>query len=461
MEKKEIASKIVFIKSGKASNDDYTIDAINHYISNLDACKHLKYINYFYIDNDEEFSVTDDIFCKSNKLDKENTDSFSYSIELYSYNLKLKNLKNFVEDLKDKYSLEQNNKLGNKRYYFDEHHIQLMRNNDNSVRFSTAPNELSFKMTQFKTNKSLKNVFGKHLDVVKERVDLFINHPEWYAEKGIPHTLGILLHGPPGSGKTSLIKAIAGDTDRHIFNIKLSNDTTQTQLSNLFFNERVKILTNGSTEVFNIPLDNRIYVMEDIDCDNNILLDREYNVSLCNKEYTESSKNFNLHEYAFEANYDLTFTENNPNNYCSIENNQGIRDSVFDSCPKETKLTNIEEDISEQVTLSFLLNLLDGILETPNRILIMTSNYPEKLDKALIRPGRIDINLKVGYCDIDMIKQMFYYFYKTSDENKTIYNFSIDIIKDITPAKLNQILLNNFNNENNAYEDILNFVNNT
>ena len=42
----------------------------------------------------------------------------------------------------------------------------------------------------------------------------------------------------------------------------------------------------------------------------------------------------------------------------------------------------------------------------------MTSNYPEKLDKALLRPGRIDINLEVGYCDKPMIKEMFKFFYK-------------------------------------------------
>ena len=76
----------------------------------------------------------------------------------------------------------------------------------------------------------------------KERMDLFSNNPDWYKEKGIPHTLGILLHGPPGTGKTSLIKAIAKDTNRHIFNIRLYPDTTKTQLHNLFFNENVKLL---------------------------------------------------------------------------------------------------------------------------------------------------------------------------------------------------------------------------
>ena len=82
--------------------------------------------------------------------------------------MQLKCLKKFVEELKEKYIFEQNNKLGNKKFYFDEHHVNLMKNQDNSIKFSTAPNELSFKMTQFNTNKSLKNVFGKHLDVVSE-----------------------------------------------------------------------------------------------------------------------------------------------------------------------------------------------------------------------------------------------------------------------------------------------------
>ena len=68
----------------------------------------------------------------------------------------------------------------------------------------------------------------------------------------------------------------------------------------------------------------------------------------------------------------------------------------------------------------------------------MTSNYPDRLDKALIRPGRIDINLKVGYCDIEMIQEMFEYFYKLSNNN---FNFNNCIVKNnLTPAQLNKIL---------------------
>ncbi|CAN0389181.1 unnamed protein product, partial [Ectocarpus sp. 13 AM-2016] len=44
-----------------------------------------------------------------------------------------------------------------------------------------------------------------------------------------------------------------------------------------------------------------------------------------------------------------------------------------------------------------LLNVLDGVVDTPGRIVIMTTNHPESLDAALIRPGRIDKKIYLGY----------------------------------------------------------------
>ncbi len=41
-------------------------------------------------------------------------------------------------------------------------------------------------------------------------VDRFISHPNWYIDRGIPYRRGYLLYGPPGSGKTSAIMALAG-----------------------------------------------------------------------------------------------------------------------------------------------------------------------------------------------------------------------------------------------------------
>ena len=63
------------------------------------------------------------------------------------------------------------------------------------------------------------------------------------------------------------------------------------------------------------------------------------------------------------------------------------------------------------MTLDVLLNILDGILTTPGQIVIMTTNYKNILDKALIRPGRIDVNLELSKCTHDMIIKLSKKFY--------------------------------------------------
>lgn len=437
----KIKSKILFIKSKK--EDDIIFDAINNYICNLNSCKELRFHSYYYVNNEKEFIIEEkkQIFCKLIKLELNDENVNSYSLEIYSYLVELEQLKNFINELKKKYIYERNNKLDNLKYYFDEHHVSLMRNRDDTIKFSTALNEIVFKMTQFNTNKSLKNVFGNHLKLIKERMDLFTKNPKWYEDKGIPHTLGILLHGPPGTGKTSIIKAIAKDTNRHIFNIKLYEDTTRTQIHNLFFNENVKVIKNGQTEIYTIPLSERIYVLEDIDCDNELLIDRELKKK---KEVKQTKTTDYIH--SFEGRYeDYDINKIHYSEYCN-----NLESSNKSNHLKEN--LNIQEDTSEQLTLSYILNILDGILETPGRILIMTTNYPERLDKALIRPGRIDINLEVGYCDLDMIKEMYYFFY-----NKC-FIFEEKIINNITPAQLNKILQDNFNDSGNGAVEIKKFL---
>lgn len=64
-----------------------------------------------------------------------------------------------------------------------------------------------------------------------------------------------------------------------------------------------------------------------------------------------------------------------------------------------------------RVTLSGILNVLDGVASSEERILFMTTNYPEKLDPALTRPGRVDMKVYIGYASDAQLAKAFDRFY--------------------------------------------------
>ena len=90
------------------------------------------------------------------------------------------------------------------------------------------------------------------------------------------------------------------------------------------------------------------------------------------------------------------------------------------------------------------VNILDGILEAPGRIIIMTTNHPKLLDKALIRPGRIDLICEFTNCTNTMIVEFIEKFYDislTQSELDTIAK-----LKEYTysPDEITKIMFENF-----------------
>ncbi|XP_057286190.1 mitochondrial chaperone BCS1 isoform X1 [Pezoporus wallicus] len=63
------------------------------------------------------------------------------------------------------------------------------------------------------------------------------------------------------------------------------------------------------------------------------------------------------------------------------------------------------------LTFSGLLNALDGVASTEARIVFMTTNYVDRLDPALVRPGRVDLKQYVGHCSHWQLTCMFQRFY--------------------------------------------------
>lgn len=60
------------------------------------------------------------------------------------------------------------------------------------------------------------------LDSILQDAREFISMEEWYTDAGIPHRRGYLLHGPPGTGKSSTIYAVAGELGMEIYSLSLA-----------------------------------------------------------------------------------------------------------------------------------------------------------------------------------------------------------------------------------------------
>lgn len=172
-------------------------------------------------------------------------------------------------------------------------------------------------------------------DGVKESIvaDIhdFIASKQWYADRGIPYRRGYLFHGPPGSGKTSFIYALAGETEYNICVLNLAE--------------------RGLTD------DKLNYLMS------------------------------NLPERCFLLLEDI--------------------DAVFIGRDKSD-----EPGYRSNVTFSGLLNALDGVMSAEERIVFMTTNHLERLDSALIRPGRVDRLCLLDNATPSQMMHMFLRFYE-------------------------------------------------
>ena len=93
------------------------------------------------------------------------------------------------------------------------------------------------------------------------------------------------------------------------------------------------------------------------------------------------------------------------------------------------------------ISLDTLLEILDGYQYLHECIIVMTSNYPEKLDSALIRPGRIDFSYKFNYVSKNLLKRIFKFYTGVELTEEQIDKYYRDNIT--TSELINQILLPN------------------
>ncbi|KAK4486017.1 hypothetical protein RD792_008679 [Penstemon davidsonii] len=126
---------------------------------------------------------------------------------------------------------------------------------------------------------------------------------------------------------------------------------------------------------------------------------------------------------------------------CSVdlEDKLGKRDAALNNSPE------IRRRDESKVTLSGLLNFVDGLWSScgDERIIIFTTNHVEKLDPALLRPGRMDVHINMSYCTPCGFKILASNYLGIKDH--VMFKEIEDLIRDakVTPAEVAEQLLKN------------------
>jgi hypothetical protein len=415
----------------------YTYIVSNDYNENVDKNSKITRIEkdiYFDIVDSKVMEKTGDI------------QILTYRIHAKHHNLEF--IKSFVDRCREAYCINVNDKLGHDHVYFFDHVIPENYENVDKVIFEQG---------KFESNKTFDNLFYPEKGIVHNRVKHFINDSDWYKDKGIPHMLGFMFHGLPGTGKTSTIKAIANLTKRHIINVRLSEVKTKTCLKNLFCNETLSLVntSNNQLEKVRVPIKKRLYVIEDIDAMSDLIRKREFQHAELEQKYNEIEDKQAANNKKTGENKDIFNPGSSDWGKTEDECEGGdLDDYLTNAMHQEEYEMNQDQKRKrnrDKVTFADILNILDGTLEIPGRMICFTTNHLEIIDDALIRPGRIDMIIEFILADCDDIKRMFEKFYDL-DMEKSLFSE----VKDhtVSHAQINQIMFKHLTDPDAALHEV-------
>jgi ATP-dependent Zn protease len=340
---------IMFYITTKIDPTIYRIKEYNEYKWNDSEDKDVEKSSEYIVDQIRTFILDKDIYgiIKEERVEhlsyNNNTEyKKMYVLTIFTKYKTLIDLQNWINNRVSEYKLYLRSKTNEGQLFITVLQKKVSKNDSE---------QLNITGNLWESTCTFENSYFNMKDNIMKKIDFFLNNKKWYSDHGIPYNLGILLYGEPGCGKTRFIKQLLNYTKRHAIDIKINDALDFSELKKIIYNENIG-------DEYIIPQEKRILIFEDIDSMGDVIKDRDIK------------------------------KKNEKNDDKNTDSLLQLNKNIFDLTLNQTqeKLNN---------NLSFLLNILDGINECSGRIIIMTTNKIDTLDKALIRPGRIDIMVEL------------------------------------------------------------------
>ena len=326
---------------------------------------------------------------------------YTYYVNDLDKDKKIQKLNNFLSKIKKIY-LDKITKKDDKQYIYV---YQKTENVDEETKLLYSEH-LNIH------NKNFSNVVIDNKDKLINYVRKFKSEPdnkviEDFKKMGMPYKAGMLFWGSPGTGKTSTIKAILKETNRHGIIINLSNIESNKELESIFRNRKINNKTYDGNQL--------CFILED-----------------CDATKLSSIK---------ERDEKPTITINEDKKEKSLSD----------------EIKNIITVQQKGFDLSCFLNILDGIIELYGVMIIVTTNHPDKIDEALIRPGRIDFKYEFKKSSRKNIIEMLKLKYDFNNNQMEKYMNDLNKIQDyiMSPAEIQCIMFQNDSIEDTIHDIIV------
>jgi len=262
----------------------------------------------------------------------------------------------------------------------------------------------------FKSNKRFENIFYDNKQDLIDFINPFIVSKKEKTEKeleyerlGITFKAAILLYGEPGCGKSSTIRAILNTTGRCGVLIRWNMLKSCSDFCNVFRKTDYNGIKYHPKEL--------CYIFEDFDANS-----------------SKTLKSRRLEKDQIQTIMQLD-NELKKTSECSV------------STSLETIVRSLDKTNTDDLTLECVLNVLDGIKELHDVMIVFTTNHLDDIDPAFIRPGRIDFKMELKKMSVSSIKDMIQYKYCLSKDDLDKYSTHFSSLRDgvLSPADVQNI----------------------